>query len=388
MPSPSPPPRQVLIVDDMLTYRLILTDIIAQIPGAVLAGTAPDGVQALDRLAEKPVDLVLLDVEMPNMNGLDTLKAIRQRYPHIEVIMVSGANKSSADITIQALEAGALDFISKPDRGDMNSNKLELTQRLRPIIQLSRPAQRMAAPTEKETPGQTQPLQSNQPSSAMAGAPRTPSTPRPRRASLSLPVPHQVKAIAIGVSTGGPNALMEVIPKLPGNLGVPILIVQHMPPLFTASLASSLDAKSALRVKEAEHREPIQPNTVYIAPGGRHMVVEQGAAHATRSSGNLGRIAITDAPPENSCRPSVDVLFRSLAPLYGRHTLTLMMTGMGSDGAKGTQLLKSAGCYCVTQSKESCVVYGMPRAVDELELSDEQVALHQLAARITQLVQG
>jgi len=187
--------------------------------------------------------------------------------------------------------------------------------------------------------------------------------------------------VVIGISTGGPNALSDVIPLLPAKLGVPVLIVQHMPPVFTASLANSLDRKSQIHVKEAESGEAMKPDTVYIAPGGQHMVLEKD-----RMGGFV--LTMNEEAPENSCRPAVDVLFRSVSKNFDKPVLALVMTGMGRDGAEGIRLLKTRECFCITQTENSCVVYGMPRSVDELKLSDEQVDLSQIASRITALVAG
>jgi two-component system chemotaxis response regulator CheB len=180
------------------------------------------------------------------------------------------------------------------------------------------------------------------------------------------------------VSTGGPNALAEVIPLLPARLKVPVLLVQHMPPVFTASLADHLAKRSQVTVREAAEGEAIVPGTVYIAPGGRHMVVR-------RSPAGVPTVGLNDSPPENSCRPSVDVLFRSVAAHYEGNVLAVVMTGMGNDGREGVRALKRKGAHCITQSAETCVVYGMPLAVDEAGLSDERIPLPRLAERIVQL---
>jgi two-component system chemotaxis response regulator CheB len=196
----------------------------------------------------------------------------------------------------------------------------------------------------------------------------------------------RVQLLAIGVSTGGPNALTQLIPLLPADLGVPLLLVQHMPATLTASLAASLNRKSALQVREAVHGEEVRPNIVYLASGGAHMEVARD--NATPTSPGSRRIRLTSDPPVNSCRPSVDVLFRSIAEAYDGTTLAVIMTGMGSDGMEGVRMLKRKGCYCLAQTEDSCVVYGMPRAVIEAGLSDEKVPLDQMAQRITELVRA
>lgn len=376
---------RLLVVDDTATYRLILANVINTIPDVILSGTANNGRVALEKLAEMPVDLVLLDIEMPEMDGLEALRAIKERYPKTGVVMISGMNRHSADITIKALEAGALDFISKPDAGDAQSNKDILTKKLTPIIRL------MTAKRQRETAQHVLQQPSAKPLSAVQALSRLAATPIKREAPAQPVVtapsagkPAKIDVIAIGVSTGGPNALMTLIPRLPGDLGVPILLVQHMPAVFTASLASSLNAKSQLLVKEGEAGEIVRPNTVYIAPGGRHMTVRSDREPG--SSFSHVQIGLNDNPPENSCRPAVDVLFRSVSATYGRNVLAVVMTGMGTDGTRGVQVLKQSGCYCLTQSESTCVVYGMPRSIDNLGLSDERVDLSEMAGRITAMV--
>ena len=191
--------------------------------------------------------------------------------------------------------------------------------------------------------------------------------------------------VGIGVSTGGPNALAELIPRLPADFPVPILLVQHMPPLFTASLAETLDQKSKVTVREARDGETVAPGCVYIAPGGKHMVVRR--LPDNKGGGSVVIIGLNENPLENSCQPSVDVLFRSLAAQYEGNMLAVVMTGMGNDGCDGVRAMKRRGCLCLTQSEASCIVYGMPLSVDEANLSDEQVPLDRLADRITYLVQ-
>ncbi len=354
-------PIKTLVVDDSVTYRMIMSNVVKSIPGAELCGTAANGRIALDMLHQNPVELVLMDIEMPVMGGMETLQTILRDFPKTSVILISGANRDHADLTIRALEAGALDFISKPDEGSMTNNMDTLRTRLSNVMQAFR--------SKRILPRSITPNRS-----AIAVTPAT-AEPPIRTASS---IPSRFDVITIGISTGGPNALTELIPALPANIGVPILIVQHMPPIFTASLASSLDRKSALLVKEAEAGERVQPNTVYIAPGGQHMTVSTDFC-----------IGLNSDPPENSCRPAVDVLFRSVGQAYKRNILALVMTGMGRDGASGVEVLKkTTNCYCITQSEQSCTVYGMPRSVDELGLSDERVDLSQLSTRIQTLLKG
>jgi two-component system chemotaxis response regulator CheB len=215
--------------------------------------------------------------------------------------------------------------------------------------------------------------------------PKQPVKPGAPRSSNPIAFNRKIELIAIGISTGGPNALADLIPLLPSDLGVPLLIVQHMPEFMTASLAQSLNKKSALEVREAVDGEEVLPNIAYMASGGRHMTVI-----SQRCNGGTGKrvIRFTGDPPVNSCRPSVDVLFYSLAKVYNGRVLALIMTGMGNDGTEGVRALKEKNCYCISQSEESCVVYGMPRAVVEAGLCDESAPLGNMANRILELVRG
>jgi two-component system chemotaxis response regulator CheB len=359
---------RVLVVDDTILYRRILSDVVEAIPGATLAGTAPHGRLALAKLEQTPADLVLLDVEMPEMDGLEALEQIRRLHPETSVIMVSGTNLSSTDITVRCLERGALDFLRKPEGNDPAASREQLQDALRPLIRHVQTRINLRRPASPAVPAAAPPRPAPP---AVPEAPiRTPPAPR-------HPVPSRIDVVAIGVSTGGPNALAELIPKLPADFPVPIVMVQHMPPVFTTSLAEHLDQHSQVSVREAREGEAIRPGTVLIAPGGKHMVVR-------RRDGLV--IGLNENPPENSCRPSVDVLFRSLAAHYDGNMLAVVMTGMGSDGCEGVRAMKRRGCRCLTQSEASCIVYGMPLAVDEAGLSDEQVPLDRLADRIVELV--
>jgi len=376
---------KVLGVDDTVVYRKILSEVVGRIEGAEFVGTAPNGKIALAKLAQTPVDMVLLDIEMPEMDGVQTLLEIQKKHPEVGVIMVSGTNKSSADITIKALQAGALDFVQKPEGRDPEANIADLVGRLTPLFrQFSTRQMLRTGPAEAvaETPSKV--LEPKATGRKPLPGPSEEPPRRPVAASPSLaPIPKDFEVVVIGVSTGGPNALGEVIPRLPAGLGVPVLVVQHMPPTFTASLAENLQKRSALPVREATQGEPVVSNTVLIAPGGKHMVVRR----RTSPEGEQQRIiGLNENPPVNSCRPSVDVLFRSVALTYEGCVLSVIMTGMGDDGAEGVRALKRRGCLSLTQTADTCVVYGMPRAVDEKELSDERVPLPRIAQRIVRAV--
>jgi len=196
--------------------------------------------------------------------------------------------------------------------------------------------------------------------------------------SRAAELPRRIDILAIGVSTGGPNALAKFIPLLPDNLNIPIVLVQHMPPMFTKSLADHLNSKSKLAVVEASDREILESNKVYIAPGGKHMILEK--------ENNMVYLKMDDSPPVNSCKPSVDKLFESIPRIYKGNILSVIMTGMGADGLNGVKTLKRAGCYSITQTADSCVVYGMPRVVVEAGVSDEAVNLDDLARRVTEII--
>jgi two-component system chemotaxis response regulator CheB len=359
---------KVMIVDDTITYRSILRSVMESIPQTQVVEMAPNGKNALLKLNTTPVDLILLDIEMPEMDGLETLAVLKSDYPNIGVIMVSGTSRSSADSTIKALQLGALDFISKPEEESIGQSKAELLLKLQPVIRHF--LERRNARLSKINSLSPEKLASTQSSVTSTILPIvTPKT-----------LKNKFEVLVIGISTGGPNALTELLPALPADLGVPVLIVQHMPPVFTESLAKSLNQKSKLNVKEAVQAETVLKNTVYIAPGGKHMVV-------LRQNDQV-KIILNEDPPENSCRPAVDVLFRSVAKTYGSSVLSVIMTGMGSDGALGVKFLKQTGCYSLIQSEETCVVYGMPKAVQELKLADEIIPLSQLANRIVSLVKA
>jgi len=373
------PRLQVLIVDDTVVYRRILSDVVEAMPEVTLLGTAPHGRLAITKLEQAPADLVLLDVEMPEMDGLETLKEIRRRFPATSVVMISGANLSSAETTMRCLELGALDFLRKPEGTDPDASRAELKEKLRPLLRHVQTRINLHQGSGGRAAAPPVPAPRTHPGPAPFEAPAPAA--RPGRMA---PAPGRIDVVGIGVSTGGPNALAELIPRLPADFPVPILLVQHMPPLFTASLAEHLNLKSKVAVREARDGEPVLPGCVYIAPGGKHMVVRRLPDSDGGSSAPI--VGLNENPLENSCRPSVDVLFRSLAAQYDGNMLAVVMTGMGNDGCEGVRAMKRRGCLCLTQSEATCIVYGMPLSVDEAGLSDEQVPLERLADRMTHLV--
>ncbi len=369
---------RILVVDDTIVYRKAVSDIIEEIPGVELAGVAHNGKIALSKILTLKPDVLTLDIEMPEMNGIEVLVELQKSHPGIGVIMLSTLTAEGSDMTMRALELGAFDFILKPQSKNQIEGKKEIRAALEPILKAfakSRYASSLIS-SKGRIPGPTS-LSSGSVSSKPAAGTRIfkslSAKPTPVRRGKS-------EIVAIGISTGGPNALNQMLPQLPGNLGVPVLIVQHMPPVFTKSLAASLDKKCALTVKEAVNGENILPNVVYIAPGGKQMKLMAG------TDGQNRRIKITDDPPENSCKPSVDYLFRSVADYYVGRTTAVIMTGMGSDGTLGLGVLKQKSAFIIGQDESSCIVYGMPKAPAELGYLDIVAPLGKIAEEIVNSV--
>jgi two-component system chemotaxis response regulator CheB len=359
---------RVLVVDDTIVYRKAVSDILKEIRGIEVVGVAHNGQIALSKIKTLKPDLITLDVEMPVMNGIEVLEAIQKNKYETGAIMLSTLTSDGSQMTMRALELGAFDFILKPQTKSTEESKREIKAILEPILKAF--AQSKIGPKllrKKPVAFEKKPL-SQPPSVATKHA----TVPRKQFKGIQS----KSEIVVIGISTGGPNALSQMLPKLPGNLGVPVLIVQHMPPVFTKSLASSLDKKCALSVKEADNGEILQDNTVYIAPGGKQMKL------AAKADGTNRMIKITNDPPENSCKPAVDYLFRSVADYYVGRTTAVIMTGMGSDGTKGLQILKEKGAHVIAQDEASCVVYGMPKAPIDLGLADTIAPLDRIADAI------
>jgi two-component system chemotaxis response regulator CheB len=347
---------KALVVDDTIVYRKIISDILNELPDVEVVGTAENGELALGRIRTLKPDFLTLDVEMPVMNGLQLLAAIQAQKLAVDCVMVSSKTQSGSQATIQALELGAFDFLSKPDEGGSTAGRAQLKKDMGLIL--------LALKRRKEMLQRfrTMPL----------ALKKDTSSPPVQLKTMPLRRTEKSKAIAIGISTGGPNALARMLPMLPDNLGVPIFIVQHMPPLFTASLAQSLDKGCKLTVKEAENGEEVKNNTIYIAPGGRQMKV-------ANINGMTRIIRITDDPPENNCRPSADYLFRSAGREYGSQLTCIVMTGMGSDGKLGVSVTKAGGAAIIAQDEASSIVYGMPKSIVDAGLADVVVPLDRIA---------
>lgn len=332
---------QVLIVDDSVVMRLMLTEALSEQPGIEVAGTASNGKLAIQRCEQLKPDIVTLDLEMPEMDGMTAITRLREIRPDIRILICSSLSRRGAEITLEALRLGAHDYITKPSTGLSAAENVDLLRHdLLPRIR------------------QFFPSGERQQKSHVAPPSLKPKWPGLKTAAI----------LAIGVSTGGPTALAEIIPQFPAGFPLPVVIVQHMPPSFTASLADRLQRISAIEVSEAKDGDPVLPGKALIAPGGFHMKLVK---HGEKILASLN----TD-PPENSCRPAVDVLFRSVAELYPGKALGAILTGMGSDGAKGLLAMKQAGAYVVAQDEKSCVVWGMPGEAVRLGVADKVLPLH------------
>ena len=356
-------PIRVLVVDDTVIYRKIISDILSELPNVDVAGTAGNGKIALAKTALLKPDLLTLDIEMPGMNGLEVLAHIKKETPDIGVIMLSSLTKKGGEMTIKAMELGAFDFIPKPQAGTMEENKTAIKGAIALMMEAFARHKQIKKILKRNPVSQSDSPGTAKRMSAVPGRKRTKS-----------------EIIGIGISTGGPSALAAMMPKIPSDLGVPIMIVQHMPPVFTRSLADSLNSKCAIEVREAVNGETVLPNTVLIAPGGKQMKIAAGA------DGKRRIIRITDDPPENSCKPSVDYLFRSIAHYYVGRATGVIMTGMGSDGTLGLKLMKRNGAAIIAQDEATCTVYGMPKEAARAGIVDVIAPLDTIADEICRTV--
>ncbi len=356
---------KIMIVDDTIFYRKIIKDILDTLPDIEVVGTVNNGALAVNRIPSLNPDVITLDVEMPGMNGLQVLEEIREKKFDVTCIMVSSKTQEGSEATVKALELGAFDFVAKPDDDTTKGNIEYLTNALGKILALiSRQHQIKKRLRQIPSTG----ISALKPGLLKTSTPAVPIDRPFERAEKSA-------AIAIGISTGGPNALAQMLPKLPADINVPIFLVQHMPPLFSASLARSLDKKCRLSVKEAVNGEKVLPNVVYLAEGGKQMKVASGP-------GLSKMIRVTDDPPENNCKPAADYLFRSVAREYGSKSTCVIMTGMGNDGKLGVSVNRAAGGFIIAQNEESSVVYGMPKAVVDAGLADIVAPLGNIADEI------
>ncbi len=410
----------VMVVDDTSIYRMIMRKVAESIPGIRVTDFAANGRIALEKLSRRLVDVVLLDVEMPEMDGLTTLRHITEKYPTVSVVMVSALSRSNANIVVECLNSGALDFVTKPLESNVELSKKALSEELNPILSvIDKDEQKnptAVTPTAKPAP--TSPAPTRPPATrSPRGRPPIPAAPTPRpaigglsnrgttRSPATTPAPAPTAPTAkektardnkrpnahpraswkmkpalllIGSSTGGPAALTRVLNNIDPGLPVPAIIVQHMPPLFTTSLAAQLSRSTGHQVTEVKEGQEFKPGHFFLAPGGKHLSVKK--------QGKFLRASLNDGPKVNGCRPAVDVLFMSVMATFTEPILSVILTGMGRDGANGVKGLKRLGkTFCITQNKASCVVYGMPRATEEMGLSDLSVPLDQIGGTISAL---
>jgi two-component system chemotaxis response regulator CheB len=340
-------PIRILVVDDAVVVRKLVSDQLDAVPGLEVIGSAANGRIALQKIDRQRPDVVVLDVEMPVMGGIETLREIKKKDPSIRVIMFSAFTTAGAQVTVDALTLGAEDYVAKPTSltdpgGGADVVRQELVTKIKAL-----------ASTPHAVPAR-----------APASLPPAPAVAAPRRVDI----------VAIGSSTGGPNALAELFARLPANFPVPIVIAQHMPALFTPHLAERLSRESVLTVREAADGETLLPGHAYVAPGGRHLKVA-AAAGAVRG-------VLDDGPPVNSCRPAADVLFESVEAACGSRALAVVLTGMGEDGLAGARRLRAAGSRVLVQDEASSVVWGMAGAVAQAGLADAALPILELADEI------
>lgn len=373
----------VLVADDSILFRRVLVGILSELPDVTVVGQASNGKLAIQKTRELVPDVLTLDLEMPEFDGLAVLDALRSGPCFPKVLVVSSLSRHGGELALKALAKGAFDFITKPESSNLDESSLLLKEALAPRIralalQLGvRSILKGSAIAEpKVVPAVTVPKSAIDTEAAGLPVRLTGISERMNRLGTRI----QARFILVGVSTGGPNALAVLLASLQ-PIGMPVFVVQHMPPLFTQTLAENLDKQTGFRVREASDGELAASDTVYIAPGGRHLKLTHGP-------GTDIILRITDDPPENNCRPAVDYLFRSAAYQFPGQALAVILTGMGEDGTLGLRLLKRSSCPVIAQDESSCVVFGMPKAAIEAGLVDEVLPLQDIAPRLNSLLRG
>lgn len=346
--------KRVLVVDDTVVIRRLLSEVINRDPDLEVCGIAPNGKVALMKLPHLNPDIITLDIEMPEMDGLATLREIRKIDKKTPIIMLSSLTRTGADQTFQALSLGATDYLLKPSNlSNFSETIAELEHLLIPKIKALFPKKEQALPLKR----------------AIARKTADPVLNKLRKTQNQ-----KIDILCIGTSTGGPIALETLVKKLQKRLTVPTVIVQHMPPVFTKSLAERLDRISPNSFFEGEENQVLENGCVYIAPGGKHMEV--------RKDGTQVKIHLHEGIPENSCRPAVDVLFRSVANVYRKNVLGIILTGMGQDGLRGCNALVDAGGSVYSQDKSSSVIWGMPKAISDANLAEKILPLKDIPEHI------
>jgi two-component system chemotaxis response regulator CheB len=346
---------RVLVVDDSVVIRRLVTHALEQDPALIVVGTASNGAIALQRIPQFNPDVLTLDIEMPEMDGLETLRHVRRDYPELRVIMFSTLTERGASVTLEALSLGAHDYVAKAsNEGSLDRSMARLREELIPKIKqfFNMPATHRVAARQETA--------------------RIP-TPAPAWRGTNV----RPKVVVIGVSTGGPTALGAILPELPAGFPLPILMVQHMPPLFTRLLAERLHATCHVPVQEAIQGQSVEAGKILIAPGDFHMKVV--------TKGGRIQVLLDQSPHQNSCRPAVDALFSSIGEVYGGAVVAVILTGMGQDGLRGAQILKAHGASIVAQDEASSVVWGMPGAVVHAGIADRVLPLDQVVPEILRL---
>ncbi len=336
---------RILIVDDSSVFRQLIAQSLRSDSSIEVAGTACNGIEAIDQVMKLKPDLVTLDIEMPEMGGLEALGQIRRLAPQVRIVILSSLTERGASLTLEALSLGADDYLMKVSAARSLAEAKarlshDLTPRIRQFFLLS------------------------------------PGPPTCRSKPLECPVKANPEIVAIGASTGGPAALGSILGQFPSDFDLPILIVQHMPAVFTQLFCERLRSRLSLPIREATHNQLVRPGVILVAPGGQHMRVEVGAGQCQP------RISLDQSPPQNSCRPSVDVLFESLLKVYGPAVVAAVLTGMGHDGLRSTRLLRNAGATILAQDEETSAVWGMPRAIAEANLADSVLPLERIVPHI------